>query len=106
MPYLRILQRSKSFVANKKEYIKHAVGMQPEYSTYGTDLDEDFFYKALTPMGFTKCHNPNKVHQLEATAFCLEVSISSFTFFMTTSLYFVQLISFLTTISGIKPCLE
>jgi len=28
--------------------------MQPEYSTYGTELQLKFFYKALTPMGFGK----------------------------------------------------
>jgi len=37
--------------------IKHAVGMQHKYSTYGTDAEADFFYKASTPIGFIKSHN-------------------------------------------------
>jgi len=28
--------------------------MQPEYSTYGTECELAFSYKALTPMGFAK----------------------------------------------------
>jgi hypothetical protein len=31
--------------------MKHAVGMQPKYSTYGTVLGEDIFLQSFNPDG-------------------------------------------------------
>jgi len=38
--------------------------MQPEYSTYGTEFEPTFFYKALTPMGFAKSLNLMTLREL------------------------------------------
>jgi len=58
--------------------------MQPEYSTYGTEFEPTFFYKALTPMGFAKSLNLMTLRELRERVvntkpFLAEILISLYT---------------------------